>query len=108
MNFRFHYRTNTSAPSVSQLQNTVSVSNNRNYSMGNPDLKQQYTRNMMFHFHRFNPQTSRSFFAMAGMTATSDYIATWNNHYEQIRSLAITLPKRCNWINGLAPMDITV
>ncbi len=95
MNFRFHYRTNTSAPSVSQLQNTVSVSNNRNYSMGNPDLKQQYTHNMMFHFARTNPQTSRSFFAMAGMTATSDYIATQTTiaRADSVIGNNITLPK---------------
>lgn len=74
--FRLHYRTNTSAPSVSQLQNTVNISNNRNYSMGNPDLEQQYTQNLMFHFATTNPETSRSFFAMAAITTTADYIAT--------------------------------
>lgn len=73
---RLAYRTNTNAPSVSQIQNTVSVSDNRNYTMGNPDLKQQYTHNMMFHFAKTNPETSRSFFLMAGITATDDYIAT--------------------------------
>jgi hypothetical protein len=75
-NLRLAYRTNTNAPSVSQIQNTVSVSNNRSYSMGNPDLDQQYTHNMMFHFSKSNPETSRSFFMMAGLTSTSDYIAT--------------------------------
>ena len=94
-NFRLQYRTNTSAPSVSQLQNTVSVSNNRNYSMGNPDLKQQYTHNVMLHFAKTNPETSRSFFAMARLTATSDYIATSTSiaRNDSVIGANITMPK---------------
>lgn len=75
-NLRMMYRTNTNAPSINQLQNVVDNSNTRIYSSGNPGLKQQYSHNLMFFYNKNNIQTSRSFFAMGGFTATNDYVAT--------------------------------
>ena len=42
-NLRVFYRTNTNPPSVTQLQDVVNISNRPFLSMGNPDLKQQYS-----------------------------------------------------------------
>ena len=42
-NLRFNYRTNTNQPSVSQLQNVYDISNRPFISIGNPDLRQQFT-----------------------------------------------------------------
>jgi hypothetical protein len=75
-NLRLIYRTNTNAPSISQLQDVVDISNTRAYSSGNSDLKQQYSHNMMVFLNKNNMQTSRSFSIMGGVTSTSDYIAT--------------------------------
>ena len=75
-NFRLMYRTNTNAPSISQLQEIVDISNTRAYNSGNSDLKQQYSHNLMVFFNKSNMQTSRSFFIMGNVTTTNNYIST--------------------------------
>jgi hypothetical protein len=45
-NLRIFYRTNTNPPSVTQLQDVVNISNRPFLSMGNPDLKQQYSQTL--------------------------------------------------------------
>ena len=72
---RFRYRTSTSAPSVTQMQDIVDVSNTRVYTAGNSQLKQQYSHQLWFHAMKSNPKTSHSFFAMCMMTLTDDYVA---------------------------------
>jgi len=42
-NLRLFYRTSTNPPSVTQLQDVVNISNRPFLSVGNPDLKQQYS-----------------------------------------------------------------
>lgn len=76
MHLRFDYRTNTSAPSISQLQNVVDVSSTRTYTGGNEDLSQQYSHEIRLMFAANNPETSRAIFLRGDYTATSDYIAT--------------------------------
>lgn len=94
-NLRMFYRTNTSSPSISQLQDVVDNSNTRVYSSGNADLKQQYSHNLMFHFNKINIENSRTLFIMGGITATSDYVATSSVFASQDSIVAngITLPK---------------
>lgn len=94
-NLRMFYHTNTSAPSISQLQDVVDNSNTRVYSSGNPDLKQQYSHNLMFHFNKVNIENSHTFFVMGGVTATSDYVATSSVivAHDSIVGSNITLPK---------------
>lgn len=75
-NLRFTYRTSSSAPSVSQLQNVVDVSNIRRYGGGNENLRQSVTHSLRLHGSASNPETSRLVFVMASMQVTSDYIAT--------------------------------
>ncbi|MGZ3937138.1 MAG: TonB-dependent receptor domain-containing protein [Flavisolibacter sp.] len=45
-NLRVFYRTSTNPPSVTQLQDVVNISNRPFLSMGNPDLKQQYSHTL--------------------------------------------------------------
>ena len=47
---RLFYRTNTNSPSITQLQNVLDNSSSTQLSIGNPDLKQQYTHSLNFHF----------------------------------------------------------
>jgi len=75
-NLNARYRARTSAPSINQLQNVVDVSNARNYSGGNENLKQSYTHNLMLFMMRNNPETSRGVFFRTNFSTTSDYIAT--------------------------------
>ncbi|MBP5365713.1 MAG: TonB-dependent receptor [Bacteroidales bacterium] len=75
-NFRLNYRTNTSAPSITQLQKVVDVSNIRSYSGGNEDLNQQYSHNFNLFFTTMNPMTSKGLFFMGMYSTTTDYIST--------------------------------
>lgn len=75
LNLRFNYRTNTSAPSINQMQKVVDVSNPLSYSTGNEDLEQQYSHNLMFFFAKNNIETSRAIFFMGNFSTTSNYIA---------------------------------
>lgn len=75
-NLRFTYRTNSSAPSVSQLQNVVDVSNIRRYSGGDENLRQSVTHSLRLQGATNNPETSRFAFVMASLQVTQDYIAT--------------------------------
>ncbi len=75
-NFRLFYRTNTNAPTINQLQDVVDISNTRSYSSGNRDLKQQYSHNLMFNLSTNNPEKSRTFFIMGGITSLTDYVAS--------------------------------
>ena len=56
INFRAFYRTSTNAPSASQMQDVVDVSNSTYFSKGNPDLQPQYTHNIMSNFRLSNPE----------------------------------------------------
>lgn len=76
MNLRLYYRTSTNAPSISQLQNVVDVSDTRKYSGGNENLNQSYTHSLRMMYALNNPETSRGLFFMLSYTATHDYIGT--------------------------------
>lgn len=60
-NIRFNYRTSTNAPSISQLQNVVDNSNSLRLSIGNPDLIQEYSHNLLTHIIFANPEKNTSF-----------------------------------------------
>jgi len=74
--FRVGYRTNTSAPSVSQLQNVIDNSNPLFLSSGNSDLKQSFSHNIMGRLSLLNAETARNFFLFIRATITDDYIGT--------------------------------
>jgi len=67
-------RTSVSPPSVSQLQNVYNVNNPLVISIGNPDLKQQYTGSLVARYTFTNTQKGQSFFANIFLQAAQNYI----------------------------------
>ena len=72
---RVFYRTSTSAPSITQLQNVYNNSNQLFYTTGNPDLRQQYSHNLFTRFTFTNTLKGQSFFANLFLQSTNDYVA---------------------------------
>jgi outer membrane receptor protein involved in Fe transport len=60
-NLRVFYRTSTNPPSVNQLQDVVIVSSPTSFSIGNPELKHQYSHIGVFNFRTSNPKKSTNF-----------------------------------------------
>ena len=73
-NIRFFYRTNNNDPSVEQLQNVLDNSNALQLSIGNPNLKQDYTHSFFMHYSQINMRNLNSFFVLFGGTFTQNYI----------------------------------
>ena len=64
-----------SPPSVTQLQNVINNSNQFFYTTGNPDLKQQYTNNLITRYTYTNSAKGQSFFANLFLQTHKDYVA---------------------------------
>lgn len=75
-NLRFFYRTNTNAPTITQLQDVLDNSNPLQLTTGNPNLNQTYQHFFNIRFSSVDMQAGSSFFAMFGGTLTNDYIAS--------------------------------
>ncbi len=84
-------RTSVSPPSVGQLQNVYNVNNPLVISIGNPDLKQQYTSSLVARYTFTNTQKGQSFFANFFMQKTNDYIANSVYHAQNDSVLASTV-----------------
>ncbi|RZK97303.1 MAG: TonB-dependent receptor, partial [Hymenobacter sp.] len=74
-NIRVFYRTNTSAPSINQLQAVVNNSNPLQLTIGNPGLRQEYQHNLVARYTASNPEKSGSFFALLSGSYTQDPIS---------------------------------
>lgn len=72
---RMFYRTSTSLPSVSQLQNVVNNSNPLQLSTGNPNLKQELTHFLVVRYSTANLEKANSTFAYIRVRYTDNYIA---------------------------------
>lgn len=75
-NLRLSYRSMATAPSVSQMQNVVDMSNAHNYTCGNEKLRQSTQHTLRLTATLNNAQTSRLIFFMANLMATRHYIAS--------------------------------
>lgn len=75
-NLRISYRTFTQVPTSSQLQPVLDNSNPLQLSTGNPDLDQQFSHTLMFRFSKANVARGKSYFGMASVTNTADYIGS--------------------------------
>lgn len=73
-NIRIFYRTNTNTPSVNQLQDVVDITNRPFYSMGNPDLKQQYSHMLNGNYTYTNTGKGIVFVASAFAQKVDNYI----------------------------------
>lgn len=74
-NLRIMYRSNTNAPSISQLQEVIDNSNPLLLSTGNPDLRQSYGQTLIIRYGKSNPENARSFYAFIYGGITNDNIA---------------------------------
>lgn len=74
-NLRFFYRANTSAPSISQLQNVIDNSDPLRLETGNPDLEQQVQHRLNLRYNKTNSEKSRIFYAMLSADFRENYIA---------------------------------
>jgi hypothetical protein len=57
-NLRINYRTSTNAPSIQQLQDVIDNTNSSQLIAGNPELKQQYSHNLMARFSNIGDKFS--------------------------------------------------
>ncbi|MDX1937223.1 MAG: outer membrane beta-barrel family protein [Flavihumibacter sp.] len=73
-NLRFVYNTATRQPSVTQLQPVADNTDPLNITIGNPDLKQEYTHRMQLNYIAFDPFRRTSFFSMLSATTTNNKI----------------------------------
>ncbi len=75
-NLRIIYRTQTNAPSISQLQNVLNNNNPIQLSIGNPDLKQSYDNTLLLRYSLTNTDKATAFFIMISGTHSNNYIAS--------------------------------
>ncbi|RMG66514.1 MAG: hypothetical protein D6722_14875, partial [Bacteroidetes bacterium] len=73
-NLRMIYRSRTSPPAVSQLQEVLDNSNPLQLSIGNSDLKQNTDHRLMFRYGLTQTSKSRVMFAMGHVQYTDNYI----------------------------------
>ena len=73
-NLRFNYRSNTNAPSISQLQNVLNNSNPLQLRIGNPDLVQSVQHNVFLRYSSVNVEKANTFFFLVGGSYVQDYI----------------------------------
>lgn len=74
--FRLMYRTSTTAPSITDLQNVVDVSNPLLLTTGNPDLEQSYQHSLSLHYRSVDMGSSRMFFTGLRGSYTNDYMTS--------------------------------
>ena len=71
-NLRVFYRTETEAPSVTELQSAIDNSNRMKLRTGNPGLKQEYSHRLMSNFSYANPTTGfNTFIFLMGQYASN-------------------------------------
>lgn len=72
--FQFRYRSKSSSPSVTDLQNVIDNSNPLFLSTGNPNLDQQISHTANLRYIR-TTKSGHTFIAMLGVTFQQDYVA---------------------------------
>ncbi len=79
--FRFFYNGRTGTPSPTQLQPLTTTSDSVNFTVGNPDLKPQFTHSVRILYTSFDPSTQRVIFATINASTIVNDIqsATYRN-----------------------------
>lgn len=92
--FTLAYSTTTKAPSVTQLQEVVDVSNIRHYSSGNPNLRQSYTHSFRMAGSLNDREASRVIFLHSNIRLTNNYIASasYMAETDSVIENGVTLP----------------
>ncbi|TXK45787.1 outer membrane beta-barrel protein [Pontibacter qinzhouensis] len=73
-NLQLDYRTNTNAPSITQLQDVLDNTNPLRFRIGNPNLVQAYQHNMNLRYRSFNAETNRVFSAFITGSLVNNFI----------------------------------
>jgi hypothetical protein len=76
-NIRIFYRTSTSPPQISQMQNVVDNTNPLLLTTGNPDLKQSLSSSFISRLSFTNQGDARSLFIFFTLSNTRDYIGNY-------------------------------
>ncbi|MBK5272998.1 MAG: TonB-dependent receptor, partial [Bacteroidia bacterium] len=95
-NFSINYSASTNQPSMQQLQPVPDNSNPLNIREGNPDLKQEYTHNIMAHLNWINPYKNKNLFGYFTMQATQNKIV----NYDTVDQFGVKRTKPVN-VNGV-------
>lgn len=74
-NIRVMYRTNTVAPSISQLQNVINNSNPLLLSVGNPDLRQDYEHSLTLRYGSTNTAKATNLMVLLFANYIQGYVA---------------------------------
>lgn len=74
-NLRIMYRTNTHAPSISQLQNVIDISNPLLLKTGNAGLAQDYEQSFIVRYGLTKAKTARNFFLNLYANHITDYVS---------------------------------
>lgn len=94
--FSVNYSASTNQPDMQQLQPVPDNSNPLNIREGNPDLKQEYTHNIMAHLNLVSPYKNRNLFGYFTMQATQNKIV----NYDTLDQLGVKRTKPVN-VNGV-------
>jgi len=73
-NLRVIYSTSAGIPSISQLQSVVNNTNPLLLTIGNPNLVQTYTHNLVIRYGKTNTTKAHSFFLFGNVSTASNYI----------------------------------
>ncbi|HEX5024166.1 MAG TPA: outer membrane beta-barrel protein, partial [Agriterribacter sp.] len=96
-----HYNANFNQPGFNQLQPVLDVSNPQYQTMGNPDLKPEFSNNLRAFFNNFNFTSGRVLFA--GMNANTVQNRIVNNNINLDSSGAqLSIPENVNGYYNIA------
>lgn len=98
-NLNLQYRTNTTQPSLSQLQPVPDISDPLNIKDGNPNLKQEFTHAVQLMFMSVNPYKAKNLFAFITLQQTQNKIV----NSDTINELGIkrTMPVNVNGVYNM-------
>jgi hypothetical protein len=103
-NIRIMYRTQTNAPSISQLQNVLNNANPIRLSIGNPNLKQSYDNTVFIRYSLTNTEKASAFFVMLSGTYSNNYIT--NSTYLADKDTVLNGVKLLNGTQLTTPVNI--
>lgn len=99
-NLRIMYRTNTTEPSITQLQNVLDITNPLLLKTGNPNLKQTYEQTAIVRYGQTKGKNNHSFFVNLYANYVDDYIGNQNimpagdsTYYDPIANDSLRIPK---------------
>lgn len=72
---RIMYRTQTTQPSIDQLQNVLNNTNPLQLTIGNPELKQNYEHTLFMRYSSSNTEKATSFFVLVSGSFVENYIS---------------------------------